>query len=751
MATNKNQAQSASNVAERAEPMLRLLIAEGFLKERPPDDIFAQASKGVLWSLASAGLVKEKEVLQFLSKHFDLSYVDLEEKSLLETVALNKVGRDIMPRLLWEHHVLPLWEKEGELVLATSNPLDQEGIHAIAFSASRKVSCVLAEESKIVRLLARFHPQTFSMEGGADPNVEIVQPTAQEEDLDRVDVSAPPIVRLANKILSDAIRYGASDIHLEPSQQSMSVRFRIDGILQEVITIPRALFGHVTARLKIMSSMNIAEKRRPQDGRLRIKISEKSYDLRVSSIPTAYGEKLVLRVLSSSFATSDFSGLAIPPHIEARIKESLHKRGKLFLVSGPTGSGKSTTLYVGLQSLIDGTTNISTIEDPIEYRLKGVNQTQINEKAKITFASVLRSLLRQDPDVIMVGEIRDSETLQCVLQAAQTGHLVLSTVHTNDAPSAVLRLKNLGADTSVLASCLIGVLAQRLVRKICPECKQQLPPETFSKSAHYLERYSLPSTKVSKGQGCEFCSFSGYKGRVGIYSHLHVTDLVAKGIYEDASQEDLISYAARDGFMSIEESSLRLVADGVTTFEEVRPYLDEQVSAPRESSSAAADPGTGNPAIEARSQQGQEIRICLDTGAESATGIMARRGVPERPRVLLIDDNKSVRKLLASLLRKEVAEVFEAENGMEGLDAVYRNVPHLVVCDVSMPIMDGREFLQKMKRNRQTRDIPIIMLTIDDEEEREIDLLSLGARSFLSKKTSPLVMVTRIRSIIDAL
>lgn len=744
----KKPARAAAASADIAAPIIKLLLGEGFLKEHPPDDLCSQSSKGVIWSLASAGLIKEKEVVQFLSRHFDLSYIDLEEKSLLETVELNKVARDIMPRLLWEHHMLPLWEKEGELVVATSNPLDQDGVHALSFASSKNVVCVLAEESKIVRLLARFHPQTFDVAGiEGDPNVEFETPTAQEEDLDRVDVSAPPIIRLANKILSDAIRYSASDIHLEPSQLSMSVRFRIDGILQEVITIPRALFGHVTARLKIMSGMNIAEKRRPQDGRMRIKISGKAYDLRVSSIPTTFGEKLVLRVLSSSFATADFSGLAIPPHIEARIKESLHKRGKLFLVSGPTGSGKSTTLYVGLHSLIDGTTNISTIEDPIEYRVKGINQTQINEKASITFASVLRSLLRQDPDVIMVGEIRDSETLQCVLQAAQTGHLVLSTVHTNDAPSAILRLKNLGADTSVLASCLIGVLAQRLVRKICPECRQRVTSGSIAKYARFLERYSLSSEKVSKGQGCEYCSFSGYKGRVGIYSHLHVTDLVAKAIADDAGLDELIAYAAQDGFMSIEESSLRLVTEGITTFEEIRPYIDEKGPSAKEPEQPMAK-SQPVPGVQPASQ---EIHIRFDTGGQTLAATGARSGIPERPRILLIDDNKSVRKLLASLLRKEVAEVFEAENGMEGLDMVYQNVPHLVVCDVSMPVMDGREFLQKMKRNRQTRDIPIVMLTIDDEEDREIDLLSLGARSFLSKKTSPLVMVTRIRSIIDAL
>ncbi len=640
----KKPARATSASADISAPMIKLLLAEGFLKERPPEDLLGRSSKGVIWSLASAGLIKEKEVVQYLGRHFDLSYIDLEEKSLLETVELNKVARDIMPRLLWEHHMLPLWEKEGELVVATSNPLNQDGVQALSFASSKKVVCVLAEESKIVRLLARFHPQTFEMEGAeGDADVELETPTAQEEDLDKVDVTAPPIIRLANKILSDAIRYGASDIHLEPSQLSMSVRFRIDGILQEVITIPRALFGHVTARLKIMSGMNIAEKRRPQDGRMRIKINGKSYDLRVSSIPTTFGEKLVLRVLSSTFATADFSGLLIPPHIEAKIKESLHKRGKLFLVSGPTGSGKSTTLYVGLHSLIDGTTNISTIEDPIEYRVKGINQTQINEKAGITFASVLRSLLRQDPDVIMVGEIRDGETLQCVLQAAQTGHLVLSTVHTNDAPSAVLRLKNLGADTGVLASCLIGVLAQRLVRKICPECRQRVPAGTVSKYARYLERYSLSPEKVSKGQGCEYCSFSGYRGRVGIYSHLHVTDSVAKAIADNAGLDGLIACAAQDGFMSIEESSLRLASEGVTTFEEIRPYLDEKDPSPKK---------TAQPDATSRNSPGsQEIHIRLDTGGQAMSAAGGGSGVPERPKILLIDDNKSVRKY--SRLRTE--------------------------------------------------------------------------------------------------
>ena len=360
-----------------------------------------------------------------------------------------------------------------------------------------------------------------------------------------------PIIRMLNALLTQAARDGASDIHIEPYERSSSVRFRVDGTLREVVQPNRALHAALISRLKIMAELDIAEKRLPQDGRISLRIGGRAIDVRVSTLPSAHGERAVLRLLDKTEARYSLSGLGMSGEVLKRFKKLVHQPNGIVLVTGPTGSGKSTTLYAALQTIDTSTTNVLTVEDPIEYELPGIGQTQVNAKIDLTFATALRAILRQDPDVIMIGEIRDYETAQIAIQASLTGHLVLATLHTNDAPSAVTRLTDMGVEPFLLSSSLLGVLAQRLVRKLCPACK------------------------VSDGAGrwrpvgCTQCSQTGYKGRTGIYELMVADAAVRARIHSRASEAELLQAAQTAGLRSMREDGERLVAEGVTSPEEV--------------------------------------------------------------------------------------------------------------------------------------------------------------------------------------
>jgi general secretion pathway protein E len=360
-----------------------------------------------------------------------------------------------------------------------------------------------------------------------------------------------PIIRMLNALLTQAARDGASDIHIEPYERSSSVRFRVDGTLREVVQPNRALHAALISRLKIMAELDIAEKRLPQDGRISLRIGGRAIDVRVSTLPSAHGERAVLRLLDKTEARFSLTGLGMSGELLTRFQQLVHQPNGIVLVTGPTGSGKSTTLYAALQTIDTSTTNVLTVEDPIEYELPGIGQTQVNAKIDLTFATALRAILRQDPDVIMIGEIRDFETAQIAIQASLTGHLVLATLHTNDAPSAVTRLMDMGVEPFLLSSSLLGVLAQRLVRKLCPACK----------ASDGAGRW--------RPVGCAQCGQTGYKGRTGIYELMVADAQVRAHIHARASEADLVHAAQAAGLRSMREDGDRLVAQGVTSPEEV--------------------------------------------------------------------------------------------------------------------------------------------------------------------------------------
>lgn len=761
------------------ELVLKILREKGLLTREPEGSLLARTNEGPIRLLAREGYVAEKIAIDALCTYLRLSYIDLDNEELQKRLECKEFVETTIATLCWNARLIPLYHEGSAILIAMANPCDIDAVKSLEFTLGKPIRIVVAEELKIHRLLTQHFPQKqFDPNAPYDEEEEVEVLSANiDADYGSENASAdPPIIRLANKILADAVDLGASDIHMEPGQKTMLVRFRIDGVLQDIIAVPQRLQSHVVTRLKVLAKMNVSEKRKPQDGRMRISVAKKDIDLRVSSIPTAYGEKLVLRVLGGGIVNGDLSTLGMPKLIEDRVRDGLHKKGRLFLVSGPTGSGKTTTLYVGLNFLNDGKNNITTIEDPVEYRFRGINQIQVNEPAGVTFASALRSLLRQDPDVIMVGEIRDEETLKVSLQAAQTGHLVLSTVHTNDALATIARLSQLGGDPHLFGHSLIGVLAQRLVRRICQHCPTNLSDEDLSNLAYYIEQNKLDPRKLLKGKGCERCAFTGYKGRVGVYSHLHISPEVAETIARNGSPEQLLRVARRSGFTTIQEAALDLVVAGATTLAETQPYLagvDSFVD------SSEMEIATDHPTTTASSSTPQEIFHYVTQVSGQSLPASSSQAVPvnrapsaettpiqhilppstettkapprKRPRVLIVDDSLGIRRMLTTLLRKEYVEIEEAANGMEGLRLALESLPDLILCDLSMPEMTGEETLKRLKRHKSTRDIPVIMLTIDDSEQNELGLLELGATSFLSKRLSPIVLVSRIKSVLDTL
>lgn len=382
-----------------------------------------------------------------------------------------------------------------------------------------------------------------------------------EDLLDSADEA--PIIKLLNAVLTEAIRANASDIHIEPFENQLRIRFRVDGVLKTVLTPKIGLASMLVSRIKVMARLDIAEKRLPQDGRIALKLGGRAVDLRVSTIPSSFGERVVLRLLDKSANRLNLVDLGLPNHLEAGVQKALSKAHGIFLVTGPTGSGKTTTLYAGLGRLNDAQRNIMTIEDPVEYNIDGINQTQVNAKADMTFAKGLRAILRQDPDVVMIGEIRDAETANIAVQASLTGHLVLSTLHTNTAIGAVTRLRDMGIEPFLLSSSLVGVLAQRLVRRLCEHCKTP-----YTADAAEAEILGVPSAQIYQPEGCEHCQHTGYSGRMGLYELILVDDTVRKLIHTDASEAEMEAYL-RTQSASLNQNGYQAVLEGKTSLQEV--------------------------------------------------------------------------------------------------------------------------------------------------------------------------------------
>ncbi len=521
---------------------------------------------------ASASVQKEDDVLRWLASEYDLGFTTLDE------VEPDRQLLSLFPaRILLKEELLPLRRVNGTVEVATSRLFATQGLDALKTLTGLSLSPVLAPSEAIQReIKKRLGVGADTMDTLAGESLQVVDEGAAEDtDLD-VDAEDASIIRFVNQVLRDAIELRASDIHLEPFEHEFHIRYRVDGVLQE-IPVPAQIKRFqpaIVSRLKILSHLNIAEKRLPQDGRIKIRLDANEVDIRVSVIPMLHGEAVVLRLLRQNATLLGMGELGLAPRELKSFRRVLGLPHGIILVTGPTGSGKTTTLYTALNEINDQVRKIITIEDPIEYQLKGINQIQVSEKAGLTFARGLRSILRHDPDVILIGEIRDQETAQIAVQASLTGHLVFSTLHTNDAPGAVTRLVDMGVEPYLVASSLEAVLAQRLVRVLCKHCKQ---PDTSPTTQAIKEQIGIPAdTKVFRAVGCRECRKTGYHGRQAIFEWMDIDNDLRAMVLKNCSSGEIAQVARRNGLRVLSEDGWRLVRAGITTPEEVMRVTKDQ-------------------------------------------------------------------------------------------------------------------------------------------------------------------------------
>lgn len=523
--------------------------------------------------LARLGYIEENELTSFLSKQYGVPSVNLDSIEIPQEV-LKLVSRDVVTR----HQVIPINKTGNTLMVAMADPSNMYAIDDIKFGTNLNIDVVVASEQHISEAIEKYYSSEVSFDEvmmDFDMDDEDVDFDEEfEEDINVLDLEKSageaPVVKLVNLILVDAIRKNASDIHVEPYEKQLRIRYRIDGVLYEVMKPPVKLKSAIISRLKIMSNLDIAERRLPQDGRIKMKMGRgKEMDYRVSVLPVLWGEKVVLRLLDQSNLQLDMTKLGFEPVDLVKLQNSIAKPYGMVLVCGPTGSGKTTTLYSSLSSLNEPTTNLCTAEDPIEFNLFGINQVQMHEDIGLNFASTLRSFLRQDPDIIMVGEIRDFETAEIAIKAALTGHLVLSTLHTNDAPATVSRLLNMGVEPFLVASAVNLICAQRLLRTLCKDCKEPIDiPEQQLIDLQAIPEH-LPDYQVHHGVGCRTCNSTGHKGRLGVYEIMEMTDELGEFVLNGASTLELKREAIRQGMNTLRMSALKKLATGMTSIKEV--------------------------------------------------------------------------------------------------------------------------------------------------------------------------------------
>jgi type IV pilus assembly protein PilB len=548
---------------EKRKKIGEMLLAEGLLTSEQLETALAEQRRhggriGAI--LKSLGFVTEEGIIKTLGRQTGIPH------QVLSTVIIDPDVIKCVPELLARRHqAIPLYKKGITLTLAMVDPLNVVAIDDIARATGLEIQPVVATEQDVMRAIERQYGMTATIQEAVKDLDPIDEEDSSATAAERL-AEDTPVVKFVSTIITQAVHAGASDIHIEPDADVLRVRNRLDGILQEVTTAPKGLQGGVLSRIKILADMDISERRVPQDGRIQMKVGERDIDFRVSTLPTIYGEKVVLRILDKRQGLVKLPELGFSPGTFETVQRLVTRPYGLFLVTGPTGSGKTTTLCAALNTINTMARNIVTIEDPVEYQLKIINQVQVNVKAGVTFANGLRSILRQDPDVIMVGEIRDRETATIAIQAALTGHLVLSTLHTNDAPSAVARLVDIGVEPYLIASSLIGVVAQRLVRKICPSCRK---PTTVPSGVFEGVTPEGGALSPAKGTGCSGCRNTGYNGRTALFELLTMNDALRDLIVERATASAMRAAAVKAGYAPLRHAGLAKAASGITTLEEV--------------------------------------------------------------------------------------------------------------------------------------------------------------------------------------
>jgi type IV pilus assembly protein PilB len=646
-------------------------------------------------AVVALGLVQEEDSYAKLAVAGAFEVADLEH-----AVSSELAVRLVPERIARRYFVVPLQVDNRTLTYATSQPFNAEAERDVAFACGRRTHIVVATRSAVLEALDRCYPKLRELDVLAN---RLRSEKAVVENLDQGDgtKSESVVIDLCNHLIGRAVEVGASDVHVECGSTGTLVRYRICGVLEPVLTLPADVSQPIRNRFKIMARADIAVRHKPQDGAFRLKVNGRPIDVRLSSLPTVDGEKLVMRVIDSHSPLQTLDRLGYDPETLARLERALSRPDGLVLVTGPTGSGKTTALYAALGHLRTGRTNIVSVEDPVERTVPGVTQIPVNARAGNTFPAVLRSLLRQDPNVIMVGEVRDAEVAQIVGQAAYTGHLVLTSMHTVDTATAITRLTNLGLEPFKIAECLSAVLAQRLLRSLCPYCKKV----NNEFEAHRLgAEHHLAAVPASAGPGCEHCKHTGYGGRVPIAELLTPSDELRDAIVRGATAHEIRAAMRASGTPNMRDHAMRLVADGVTSIDEVNRVLAEDVD-----------------------------------GAQATNRT--------RSRVLITDDEPITRMLIKLLLERENFEVLEAANGKQAVDIATRERPDLMIIDLNMPEMDGYEAIARLRRDITMATLPIMVLTSEEGPGVENRVLELGADDYIIKPFDPAVLLSRVHGV----
>ena len=696
--------------------LIEPLVSAGVLTSSQAEELQSTERDSVWTEIVARGYAVDRQILETISIRFKVPVADLS--------GLDARVATLLPESLARKYLIVALGADGRVIrIATADPRDLAQEQTLAFVTGRDVVFLAAAPGDLatkIEELYRPEAAVNRLVNGLNPaSVETIDESPMVDEPSKDPTLDAPMARLVDAMISDGVREGASDIHCEPMVEGTSVRYRIDGVMKEVMRLPRSAGPALVRRVKILAKLDVTDPLHPHDGRCAVRVDGKAIDLRVSSVPVARrGEKVVIRILDKNNLRANVPDLKLPPAEESLLLRLLGHREGIVLVTGPTGSGKTTTLYAALNQLKTGKVNIVTVEDPVEYDVPGISQLQVNEAQGFTFASALRSVLRQDPDIVLVGEIRDIETATIATQASLSGHLVLSTLHTNDAPSAIVRLRDLGIDSFKIGAAIKGVVAQRLVRRLCAECSVPIPVLTLPSDAQ------PPTDRIGevaprKAVGCKACGGTGYRGRLAIIEIMPVDDKVARVIGAGGLTDELIAVARPAGMKTLWESGLDRIWQGLTSLDEVVRVLGERVI-----EEAPAQPS-----------------------APTASRVLVAAETPGKTRVLVADDDRQMRRLVRMILERDGHEVTEAADGLDALDAIESGQCDLMILDLDMPRLDGIGVLEELRARVMTSSLPVIVLTARSGEA-ESQVLDLGAQDFLTKPVQPASLQARVRAVL---
>ncbi len=718
-----------------------ILVESGVISEDHLEqalDINERTGKRVGQILIDMGAATDMQIALALSDQLSVPLIQISNINIPADVL-----RTVPPEIVKKCLVIPIDKTDSTVTLAMANPLDHYAIDDVRFAAQLRVDVVIAMEQEVIAAIDKYYPDADLLrplaEMGGEEEDMVVLPAARSEDTEELSEDdllilsdQPPIVRFTNAILSDAIANKASDIHIEPGQKSVLVRYRIDGVMREIMKAERHIHDRIVTRVKVLSNMDITIRRMPQDGKFQVRFSGTSIDIRVSTLPTAYGEKLVMRVLNPMGAPESIDSLDLTEQQLADLRVSIAQPQGIVLITGPTGSGKTTTLYTCLKTVMSPEINIITLENPIEYELFGANQVEINPKQGLTFASGLRSILRQDPDIVLLGEIRDEETATVAFRAAQTGHLIFSTLHTRSALDTIPRLLDLGISPSQLTSTVSAIISQRLVRRLCNDCKEAVPLDEATRATLPAKYNADESVTAWRAEGCERCHSTGYAGRLAICEVLRITPFIEELLQQRKTAEETKKAVFGQGFITMAEDGIAKALDGLTTLSEVY-RVAPMVSGGEESDSE-------------KSGSSDEDTMAV----EEIIGELQTPTIESvRPlRILVVDDQDFSFNLFQGILEGEGFTVIRAKTGIDAMNLTQKEVPDLIITAQVMPEMDGFTLIRKMRANLATAYIPTILITGEDSLDTEIESLNSGADDYLVKPINARKLIARVNRLL---